>query len=67
MKRLLASLIVLALLPGCASMKPTIRCSLDGKAEVMQGIFGIGVGQALPEADRLCAPVVAPPASGASR
>lgn len=41
---------------GCASIKPYIVCELgSGKAVVQQGIFGIGVGQELKDADTLCA------------
>ncbi len=51
----LAVVVMLLALPGCASIKPYVVCKVsDGKAEVMQGFMGIGVGQALPDADKLC-------------
>lgn len=46
-----------AALTGCASVKPHVLCGLDGKAQVMQGVSGIGVGQALADADSLCSPL----------
>lgn len=45
-------------LSGCASVKPYVVCKVaDGKAQVQQGVMGIGVGQELPDADPLCAGV----------
>lgn len=56
MKKLLVICAFLASLTGCASVKPYIICELGtGKAQVMQGISGIGVGQDLKDADQLCA------------
>lgn len=56
----LSLLLAAAMLSGCASVRPTIKCTLEGKAEVYQGLMGIGVGQELAEADSLCASVVKP-------
>ena len=56
------AVVVLAVaLAGCASVKPTLKCSMpERKAEVHQGVFGIGVGQELPAADSLCKAGAAP-------
>ena len=56
MNRFVCLLLAVAL-SGCASVKPSLKCSVpERKAEVHQGIFGIGVGQDLPAADALCKP-----------
>lgn len=54
---LIAALLALA---GCASIKPHVMCALDGKAQVVQTVQGIGVGQELPDANPLCKSLVAP-------
>lgn len=49
-------LILAGLMSGCASVRPQIKCVLaTGRAEVYQGIAGIGTSQDLPEADKMCA------------
>lgn len=53
---LIASILALA---GCASIKPHVMCALDGNAQVVQTVQGIGVGQELPDANPLCAPLKA--------
>jgi uncharacterized protein YceK len=54
MKKLLV-LVAVASLSGCASIKPYIVCELGtAKAQVMQGVAGIRIGQDLKDADELC-------------
>lgn len=63
MKLFATGLLALFLVPlsGCASIKPTIKCDLTTcKAEVYQGIMGIGATQFLPDADSLCTNLCAP-------
>lgn len=59
--RYLATLLVVAALTGCASVKPFLTCrTADARAVVNQGYMGLGIGQEIPDADALCAGLKTP-------